>query len=86
MIDGITTELYPHVAMKHDTTPSRVERAIRHAIMTSWMEMPEDIIESVFGNSTSLDRGNPTNRHYIAAVAEIIAEYDEHLILPKQEG
>ena len=86
MIDNITKELYPRIAEVCDTTPQRVERAIRHAIESSWMEVPMKLVESVFGNSVKSYTGKPTNSHYIAALAEIISGYDEHPILPKQEG
>lgn len=85
MIDSIVKGLYPYVANECGTTPSRVERAIRHAIGTSWMDMPEDVMKTVFGNSASKDKDRPANGHYIAAVSEIISEYDEHPILPKEE-
>ena len=86
MLDSITKELYSHIAEVCDTTPQRVERAIRHAIESSWLIAPMRVFESVFGHSVTAYKGRPTNSQYIAAVAEIISEYDEHPILPKQEG
>lgn len=86
MIDSITKELYPHIAEVCDTTPQRVERAIRHSVEASFLILPMDVIESVFGNTIDALKGKPTNSHYIAAVAEIISGYDEHPILPKKEG
>lgn len=84
MIDSITKKLYPYVANECDTIPMRVERAIRHAIETAYMEMPDEVMYSVFGNSVSAGKGKPTNGHFIAAVAEIISNYEEHLILPEE--
>lgn len=85
MIDSITKGLYPYVAERCYTTPMRVERAIRHAIETSWKEMTDDMKKNVFGNAVAKNQNRPANGHYIAAVAEIISEYDEHPILPKEE-
>ena len=83
LIDNITKKLYPYVANECGTTPLRVERAIRHAIETSWYEIPYDALQDVFGYSVPVSKDKPTNSHYIAAVAEVISEYVEHIILPK---
>ena len=56
IIGGITKELYPDIAMKYDTTVSRVERAIRHAIEVSWNRGNWDFMEEVFGHSVDIDK------------------------------
>ena len=70
MIGGITKELYPELASKFDTTVSRVERAIRHAIEVSWNRGNWDLMEEIFGNSVDRDRAKPTNSEFIVTVAD----------------
>ena len=70
MIGGITKELYPELASKFDTTTSRVERAIRHAIEVSWNRGNWDLMEEIFGNSVDIDRAKPTNSEFIVTVAD----------------
>ena len=70
MIGGITKELYPELAAKFDTTVSRVERAIRHAIEVSWNRGNWDLMEEIFGNSVDIDRAKPTNSEFIVTVAD----------------
>ncbi len=70
MIGAITKELYPEIADKYDTTSSRVERAIRHAIEVSWNRGDYDVMESLFGNSVDYDRAKPTNSEFIATLAD----------------
>lgn len=70
MIGGITKELYPELAGKFDTTVSRVERAIRHAIEVSWNRGNWDLMEEIFGNSVDIDRAKPTNSEFIVTVAD----------------
>ena len=70
MIGAITKELYPEIAEKYDTTSSRVERAIRHAIEVSWNRGDYDVMESLFGNSVDYDRAKPTNSEFIATLAD----------------
>ena len=70
MIGGITKELYPELAQKFDTTVSRVERAIRHAIEVSWNRGNWDLMEEIFGNSVDIDRAKPTNSEFIVTVAD----------------
>ena len=70
MIGGITKELYPELAIKFDTTVSRVERAIRHAIEVSWNRGNWDLMEEIFGNSVDIDRAKPTNSEFIVTVAD----------------
>ena len=70
MIGGITKELYPELAGKFDTTVSRVERAIRHAIEVSWNRGNWDLMEEIFGNSVDIDRAKPTNSEFIVTVSD----------------
>ena len=64
-IGGITKELYPELASKFDTTVSRVERAIRHAIEVSWNRGDWDLMEEIFGHSVDIDKAKPTNSEFI---------------------
>ena len=70
LIGGITKELYPDLATKFDTTVSRVERAIRHAIEVSWNRGDYELMEEVFGHSVDFDRARPTNSEFIATIAD----------------
>lgn len=70
IVGGITKELYPTLAGKFDTTVSRVERAIRHAIEVSWNRGDWDLMEEVFGHSVDIDKAKPTNSEFIVTVAD----------------
>ena len=70
MIGGITKELYPEIANKFDTTVSRVERAIRHAIEVSWNRGDWDLMDEIFGHSVDVDKAKPTNSEFIVTVAD----------------
>lgn len=70
IIGGITKELYPDIASKYDTTVSRVERAIRHAIEVSWNRGNWDFMEEVFGHSVDIDKAKPTNSEFIVTLAD----------------
>lgn len=69
-VGGITKELYPELALKFDTTVSRVERAIRHAIEVSWNRGSWDLMEEIFGHSVDIDRAKPTNSEFIVTIAD----------------
>ncbi len=69
-IGGITKQLYPDIAKKFDTTPSRVERAIRHAIEVSWSRGDYDLMDEIFGHSVDFDRAKPTNSEFLATLAD----------------
>ena len=69
-IGGITKELYPELASKFDTTVSRVERAIRHAIEVSWNRGDWELMEEIFGHSVDIDKAKPTNSEFIVTVAD----------------
>jgi len=70
ILNAITKVLYPAVAKKFDTTPSRVERAIRHAIETAWNRGDIDTLNSFFGYTVSNTKGKPTNSEFIAMIAD----------------
>ena len=70
MVGGITKELYPEIATKFDTTVSRVERAIRHAIEVSWNRGDWDLMDEIFGHSVDIDKAKPTNSEFIVTVAD----------------
>ncbi len=70
VIGGITKELYPELASKYDTTVSRVERAIRHAIEVSWNRGNLDFMEEIFGYSVDIDKAKPTNSEFIVTIAD----------------
>ena len=70
MIGGITKELYPEIANKYNTTVSRVERAIRHAIEVSWNRGDWDLMDEIFGHSVDVDKAKPTNSEFIVTVAD----------------
>ena len=72
MISSITKILYPTVAKKNQTTSSRVERAIRHAIEVAWSRGKLDTLEALFGYTVSNGKGKPTNSEFIALVADTI--------------
>lgn len=70
IVGAITKELYPEIANKYDTTVSRVERAIRHAIEVSWNRGDIDLMEEIFGHSVDYDRAKPTNSEFIVTVSD----------------
>lgn len=73
MMSSVTKVLYPKVAKLHQTTPSRVERAIRHAIEVTWSSRGNlDAIESIFGYTVSVHKGKPTNSEFIALLVDKI--------------
>ena len=69
VINQITKSLYPKIASKYNTTPSRVERAIRHAIEVAWSRGQTDVVENIFGYTVSAE-GKPTNSEFIAMIAD----------------
>ena len=70
IINQITKQLYPEIADKYATTPSRVERAIRHAIEVAWGRGQTDAVENIFGYTVSAAKGKPTNSEFIAMIAD----------------
>ena len=73
MLESVTKLLYPAVAKKFATTPSRVERAIRHAIEIAWDRGDVDVLNSFFGYTVNTGKGKPTNSEFIALLADKIS-------------
>ncbi|MBR5126106.1 MAG: sporulation initiation factor Spo0A C-terminal domain-containing protein [Oscillospiraceae bacterium] len=73
-INHITFGLYPQLAVEFDTTPARVERAIRHLIEVTWDRGDLDVLNRYFGNTVSASRGKPTNGEFIARLANVIRD------------
>lgn len=71
-ISYITKDVYPEIADKFKTTPTRVERAIRHAIEISWNRGDINLMEEIFGNSLNVNRDKPTNAEYLTTIADRI--------------
>jgi len=69
-LNAVTKELYPTIALMNNTTPSRVERAIRHAIELAWNRGRIETLEALFGYTIKNDRGKPTNSEFIAIIAD----------------
>ena len=82
----VTTQIYPMIAKMYDTTPSRVERAIRHATETAWCSWDADFIEKVFRYTVNQRIKRPTNCEFIAMIADKIRidEMDIELALQKK--
>ena len=70
IINSITKKLYPSIGEKFNTTPSKVERAIRHAIEVAWDRGDVDTLNSYFGYTIQNNRGKPTNSEFIAMIAD----------------
>ena len=78
VLNAITKVLYPTVAKKHQTTSSRVERAIRQAIEVAWSRGKLDTLDQLFGYTVSNGKGKPTNSEFIALVADTIRLKSKH--------
>ena len=79
IINAVTKQLYPSVAKDYETTPSRVERAIRHAIEVAWSRGKMDTIDEMFGYTIHNGKGKPTNSEFIALITDRIRlEYKMH--------
>ena len=80
ILNSITQQLYPSIAQKYHTTPSRVERAIRHAIEVAWGRGKMDTINELFGYTVHAEKGKPTNSEFVALIADKIRlEYGSHI-------
>ncbi|MDI9462001.1 MAG: sporulation transcription factor Spo0A [Bacillota bacterium] len=78
LLGSVTKILYPRIAEKFDTTSSRVERAIRHAIEVAWSRNNIDTIKKFFGYTVNTERGKPTNSEFIALVADRLRLYGKN--------
>jgi two-component system response regulator (stage 0 sporulation protein A) len=70
LLSAVTKELYPSIAKKYNTTASRVERAIRHAIEVAWGRGQIEAINRLFGYTVHTEKGKPTNSEFIAIIAD----------------
>ncbi len=70
IVNQITKSLYPKIAVRFSTTPSRVERAIRHAIEVAWGRGEQESVNTIFGYTISATKGKPTNSEFIAMIAD----------------
>ena len=70
LLGAVTKELYPMIAHKYQTTPSRVERAIRHAVELAWDRGNVEMMNKFFGYTINLQRGKPTNSEFIAMISD----------------
>lgn len=70
MLNSITKVLYPSIANKYQTTPSRVERAIRHAIEVAWSRGRMETLDALFGYTINTGKGKPTNSEFIALITD----------------
>ncbi len=75
----ITKDIYPEIAKKYNTTVSRVERAIRHAIEVSWVRGDIEVMDEMFGNSLNINRDKPTNSEYLTTIADRM-KINAHLV------
>lgn len=80
IINSITKALYPTLARKFNTTPSRVERAIRHAIEVAWNRGQIEMHDKIFGYTVNSNKGKPTNSEFIAMIADRIRLEDRATI------
>ena len=72
VLSSITKILYPGIAKRFSTTPSRVERAIRHAIEVAWNRGKMETLENLFGYTINTGKGKPTNSEFVALIADKI--------------
>lgn len=80
ILNSITKQLYPAIALRNHTTASRVERAIRHAIEVAWNRGKMDTIDALFGYTIHAGKGKPTNSEFIALIADKIRlEYRDQI-------
>lgn len=70
LLSQVTKRLYPLIALEYGTTPSRVERGIRHAIEVAWIRGNIDVIHRIFGYTVSIERSKPTNSEFIAMLSD----------------
>ena len=70
LLSAVTKELYPSIAKKYNTTASRVERAIRHAIEVAWGRGQVEAINKLFGYTINIEKGKPTNSEFIAIISD----------------
>ena len=70
----MTKDIYPEIAKEFGSTPSRVERSMRHAIDSAFMRGDQVLVNRIFGYGISAEKGKPTNGDFVAAMAEFVRE------------
>lgn len=80
ILNSVTKQLYPAIANRFETTPSRVERAIRHAIEVAWKRGKTDTMYELFGYTIDMGRGKPTNSEFIALISDRIRLSQKELV------
>ena len=80
VVNLVTKDIYPEIANRYNTTSSRVERAIRHAIEISWIRGDLKIIEDIFGNSIDFERSKPTNSEFLTTIADRLKLHQKELV------
>ena len=81
VVNLVTKDIYPEIANRYNTTSSRVERAIRHAIEISWIRGDLKIMEDIFGNSIDFERSKPTNSEFFTTIADRLKLHQKELVL-----
>lgn len=76
----VTKDVYPEIAKMYETTSTRVERAIRHAIEISWIRGDFNLLEEIFGNSVDTEKGKPTNAEFLNTIADRLKINKKELI------
>ncbi len=77
----VTKQIYPEIATKYQTTTSRVERAIRHAIEISWLRGDLKLMEKIFGNSIDFERSKPTNSEFLTTIADRLRLHKKEMVV-----
>ena len=80
VVNLVTKDIYPEIANRYNTTTTRVERAIRHAIEISWIRGDLKMMEEIFGNSIDFDRSKPTNSEFLTTIADRIKLHQKELV------
>ena len=80
VVNLVTKDIYPEIATRYNTTSSRVERAIRHAIEISWIRGDLKVMEDIFGNSIDFERSKPTNSEFLTTIADRVKLHRGQLV------
>ena len=80
VVNLVTKDIYPEIATRYNTTSSRVERAIRHAIEISWIRGDLKVMEDIFGNSIDFERSKPTNSEFLTTIADRLKLHQKDLV------
>lgn len=80
VVNLVTKDIYPEIANRYNTTSTRVERAIRHAIEISWIRGDLKVMEDIFGNSIDFERSKPTNSEFLTTIADRLKLHQKDLV------